>query len=310
MTDQRKSFDHRRFIDREFEQELFEELLRFSDEARLLTIGDRGGMGKSQLLQMFQYRCRTGSHPRIPVSLVDIKQLPDLSPMAFVQAVVRDLSSFGVPFPTFEQHDTARRAGDFGTIRASVYLREVSFREARNITVAGVQATIERVETVQMVAGTLALTAEQQETAQAVCLRTFFADLDAYATANPVVILIDTYEQCHDPRLKPWLEATLLDKLCFDRDQRPARVAVVIAGRELPDLEHYYPPADCEQVVRSVAQLHRWSREHVQQCMQVHGMPVTDRYLNVFHGMAELGIPPSQIVQAIEAAERGATNVG
>ncbi len=64
MTDQRKSFDHRRFIDREFEQELFEELLRFSDEARLLTIGDRGGMGKSQLLQMFQYRCRTASRPR------------------------------------------------------------------------------------------------------------------------------------------------------------------------------------------------------------------------------------------------------
>lgn len=45
-------FDPTKFINREFEQELFEGLLRFEDEARILAIQDGGGMGKSQLLHV------------------------------------------------------------------------------------------------------------------------------------------------------------------------------------------------------------------------------------------------------------------
>ncbi|NJL56968.1 hypothetical protein HC928_18815 [bacterium] len=167
------------------------------------------------------------------------------------------------------------------------------------------QTTIERAETVLHVAPSVGeLTAEQQETAQQVCLRTFFADLHAYASTQPVVILIDTYEQCTDPRLKRWLEETLLDKLCFDLAQRPARVAVVIAGRTLPDLEQYYAPAECEQVVRSVAQLHGWNREHVQQCLTVHGMECTDAVVDAFQTLIITGMTPLEIVQFIEQRKR------
>ncbi|MEK7728578.1 MAG: hypothetical protein AAB354_09205, partial [candidate division KSB1 bacterium] len=46
-----KHFDPTKFIDREFESELFEELLKFESPARILTICDKGGMGKRQLLE-------------------------------------------------------------------------------------------------------------------------------------------------------------------------------------------------------------------------------------------------------------------
>jgi hypothetical protein len=65
-----KRFDPRKFIDREFEQELFADLLLLKDDARILAIRDKGGMGKSHLLEKFQYRCRTNRPQRIPISLV------------------------------------------------------------------------------------------------------------------------------------------------------------------------------------------------------------------------------------------------
>lgn len=43
-----KQFDPQKFIDREFEQELFEELLQLKDPARILAIKDDGGMGKAK----------------------------------------------------------------------------------------------------------------------------------------------------------------------------------------------------------------------------------------------------------------------
>jgi len=95
----KKEFDPHKFIDREFEQELFEELLQLKDQARILAIRDAGGMGKSQLLQKFQYRCRTVK-PRIPVSLIALDLLPDNSPLALMQEIEKDLSAL-LEFPTF-----------------------------------------------------------------------------------------------------------------------------------------------------------------------------------------------------------------
>jgi len=127
---QAKQFDPRKFIDRDFEQELFEELLQRQDQARLLAIRDAGGMGKTQLLQQFQYRCRTVK-PRTPVSLVALDQLPDDSPLALIQQIERDLSPFAIEFPTFSYYEQARKAHDFSTIRGSVDLRGADMRQAR-----------------------------------------------------------------------------------------------------------------------------------------------------------------------------------
>ena len=68
-------FDPKKFIDREFEQEIFEELLKFESQARILAIKDTGGMGKSHLLEKFQYRCRVTKPRRTPLALIALDQL-------------------------------------------------------------------------------------------------------------------------------------------------------------------------------------------------------------------------------------------
>lgn len=88
-----EKFDPTTFIDRESEQELFEELLSLHTDAQILAIRDAGGTGKSHLLERFRHRCRTVK-PRTPVSLVKLDQLPSRSPLDLVRIVVNDLSTF------------------------------------------------------------------------------------------------------------------------------------------------------------------------------------------------------------------------
>jgi hypothetical protein len=115
-TRYKKDFNPSTFVDREREQELFEGLLTFGDAARVLAVSDRSGMGKSQLLESFQHRCRI-TRPRIAVSQVDFKQLPHQSPLVIIREIVDDLKRLGVPFPTFTRADSARVSSDFRSIR-------------------------------------------------------------------------------------------------------------------------------------------------------------------------------------------------
>jgi hypothetical protein len=118
-----KHFDPRKFIDREFEQELFADLLLLQDDARILAIRDEGGMGKSHLLEKFQHRCLTNKPERIPISLVKLDQLPDDSPLALIKLIVQHLARFEVACPRFTHYDSARVSADFMSIRASAYLQ-------------------------------------------------------------------------------------------------------------------------------------------------------------------------------------------
>lgn len=385
---QRKQFDLRKFIDREFEKELFEELLAFEDAARILAIHDASGMGKSHLLKFFHHRCRTG-RPRTPVSLIDLKQLPDQSPMMFVKEVQHDLTNRGVPFPAFNRYESARVSVDFEVFRASIYLQGTEpfamRNQSRNQLVAFLvnlhvfsddtqrhallrHAELDRfihaltpnlatgvyvaklLQTLETAGGRTYLqplfaavvtcahlageplnsfnhlqqtylsieravpppleypptpkldrefTPEQREKAEDVCVRSFLDDVCAYCATQPVVLLIDSFEQCGD-RLHAWLRDHLLEHYFFDQAKRPARLLLVIAGQHLPEFENNWAPEDCTQTVKSVVELGRWTREHVEQCLIVHGLPYEEKDIDAFHRLIERGIPPSQVVQWIE----------
>jgi hypothetical protein len=126
-----KHFDPRKFIDRESEQELFAEMLLFKDKARILTIRDKGGMGKSHLLEKFQYRCRTNKPERIPISLVELDRLPDNSPLVLIEQIVQDLDSFQVACPRYTRYKLARLSGDFITICESAYWQAAMMQRVR-----------------------------------------------------------------------------------------------------------------------------------------------------------------------------------
>lgn len=292
-----KKFDPQKFIDREFEQELFEELLQLKDSARILAIRDSGGMGKSQLLQKFQYRCRTARRPRTPVSLVDLGQLPDNSPLGLVQQIEKELTAF-LKFPTFAQLETARRAHDFTTIRGAVDLRGADLHGAE-MRVAGVMTNIAQAGPVTVHAAPSTFTDEQQAMARDLCVQAFLEDLAGHCRQQLVVIIFDGFEHCH-VNLQTWLLDHFLEPHCFDLARRPAQLLVVLAGRELPRFEAHWPADDCALLVKSVRALGKWTATHVEECLRVHGFCYTERQLKLFCEMIEMGVPPAQVVQTME----------
>lgn len=297
--------DLKKFIDREFEQELFEELLVFQDDARILAIRDASGMGKSHLLKLFRYRCRV-ARPRRPVSLIDLKQLPDQSPMMLVKALVKDLTDLGVPFPNFNAYDNARVSRDFDFIRASVYLQGASFAGAREVRISGMMTNVDYAERIEVVHTRAELTLEQNEKAEDVCVRSFLDDLRAYCTTQPIALLIDSFERCGE-RLHTWLRDHFLENYFFDTANRPAKLLLVIAGQTLPHFEGNWSLEDCASTVKSVEALHRWTRSQVEECLRVHSIHYDEKDIDAFHRLIERDIPPSQVVQLIESlvAQKG-----
>ena len=239
MTD--RIFDLEKFIDREFEQELFEELLRMHDDSRVLAIRAGGGMGKSSLLEKFQYRCRT-IRPRIPVSLIPLDQLPDASPVAMIRLIARQLSAVGADFSMFSKNEHARMAGDFLSIRAFIDLDSASFRDASDVHIRGIN--VERAEQVSISGEMTTLTPEQDSVAQEASVSAFFTDLERYCSSHTAVIMLDAYDRC-DRQLQRWILEDFLEHVCFNLEQRPARLVVVIAGRELPIFDHHWAQEDC-----------------------------------------------------------------
>jgi len=299
-----KKFDPKKFVNREFEQELFEELLRFKDHARVLAIRDSGGAGKTQLLEKFRYRCSTVK-PRTPVTFIPFDQQPDMiNPLALIKAIEKDLAPFGVKFSEFQKFDTARRSGNFTEILSSVYLQEAKFQGARDLKIAAYQQNIGHAGTV--IQGTVVgtLTPEQQETADNVCARAFFDDLKRYcAEKGPVVFLFDAYDKCAD-ELKKWIMDGLLATYCFDLENRPERLVLVLAGEDIPEFDLQWPQEDCDMIVRSVKELAKWKREHVEECLRFHGLEYTSEQVTSFYGLIQMGFRPSDVVALVETMIR------
>ncbi|MGH9427569.1 MAG: hypothetical protein ACRD2L_14855, partial [Terriglobia bacterium] len=237
-------FDPKKFIDREFEQELFEDLLQLKDQTRILAIRDSGGMGKTQLLQKLQYRCRTVK-PRTPVSFISLDQLSDNHPLTLIKRIEQDLTALGLKFPNFEKYDRARISGDFSPILSYIDLQDADFKGASDIKMAGKMVNVEGSQApVNVNLSVGELTPEQEASAREACLRVFFDDLKEQCAENPVVLLFDAYEKC-EKSLKKWIEETnLLEKHFFDLTTRPKRLVLVVAGRETPKFETRWAPDD------------------------------------------------------------------
>ncbi len=295
-----RRFDPKKFIDRKFEQELFEELLQLDSDARVLAIQDKGGMGKTQLLEKFQYRCRT-VQPRTPVSFISLDQLPDPSPLTLVKTVMEELCAFGLDFPEFKKYHIARVSGDFGPIQSSIYLQGADFRGARDVRIAGGMTNVGYAESVT-IAGTGAdkLTPEQQAIARDVCVQSFFSDLSTHCNNRTVALLLDAFEKSED-NLKEWIETYLLERFFFDFDRRPERLVLVLAGRDIPDFEYYWAQELVGKVVKSVKQLGQWEKKHVEECLRAHGFAYEAKHLELFWTMVQAGMPPSVVVEGMRS---------
>src|SRR5438034_262956 len=85
-------------IDRNAEQELFRTLVSFKTPARILTICDQGGRGKSSLLKRLTYNCEHEEKPSVPSCLLELDKVTDPSPFAFAFAVATGFAVRGENF--------------------------------------------------------------------------------------------------------------------------------------------------------------------------------------------------------------------
>lgn len=296
-----KAFDPYKFIDREFEQEQFENLLEKRGSLRVLTICDQGGTGKTHLLEKFHYRCRIARPRRIPVCLLSLDAFPSDAILPLIQAMERQLGNFGLEFTHFRSIENARLAADFMSIRSSIYLEGARFEGARDVRISGTVFAPERVERMDVRMSQVELTPEQDAVAQDVSIKAFYDDLRKHCAQGPLVVLLDGYEKS-SRGVRNWLEQDFLERLFFDPERRPDVLILVIAGREMPVFHQRWSPEECSEVVCTVQQLGRWERRHIEECLRVHEFAYEAADLDSFYRLVELGIPPSQIVQLINTA--------
>lgn len=289
-----KEFDPSKFIDREFEQELFEELLEFRGTQRILAIEDRGGTGKSHLLEHFRYRCRT-VQPRTPVSLIALDQLVDETPLTLIDTIIDHLSSFRIEFPLYIKHESARVSGDFSTILGSIYLQGATFEKAIDVRVSGV--AVDRAEVVNV--GSFSWSPDKDKVARKVIIQAFFDDLRECSTQIPIVIILDGFEKIN-PELQKWITDVLINNLFFDAENQCPLLLLVIAGKVIPKFSNYWSKDDCERIVSSINGLTMWTREHLEDCLKIHGFKYEEEDLNALYRLIERGLPPSEVIQTIQ----------
>jgi hypothetical protein len=264
-----KGFAPEKFIDREAEQELFEELLKFQDDSRLLTIRDEGGRGKSSLLKMLEYKCVWRHDPPTPVSLVPLDQLPDNTPFSLIKNIRDGLSK--LPFKKFDELDAARASRDFSKFRApSGDVRGAVNAQGANIsgpsTVGGV--VVQSHGPTHIGSGDW-VNAEQEVIARRACIEAFFEDLKQICSERKIVVFLDSWERSNDD-LQEWILSDLILPLCFEED-RPEQFVLVLTGRELPDFKVLLGAVRYQRLVKSIESLGEWEENHVIAFLRVHG---------------------------------------
>jgi hypothetical protein len=284
MTD--KGFSPDKFIDREAEQELFNELLKFQD-ARLLTICDAGGRGKSSLLKQLRYKCGWQHDPPLLASLVHLDQLSDHTPFSLIAEIKSELTKFADTFgleshfTMFDELDEARSSGNFEPFRNRTPTGQTEGRiDARGANIrGGVQSgTIgtviyQHIEHAQSVSAgsTEDWSATKEDIARRECVKAFFEDLKHICATQPIVVLLDSWERSNED-LQEWIVNRIVRPLCFDTDNRPDKFSLVLAGRKLPDFKQLLRDEfRHNKLVKSIESLGAWEEEHVKAFLQAYG---------------------------------------
>ena len=309
-------FDPHIFIDRAFEQELFKELLSLKDDTRILTISESAGMGKTSLLKQFQYLCRM-SKPVIAAALVSLDRWSSEDPLYLVKKIARELEALGLEFPTFDKLEGARLVSDFSPflafesasdvkmskedgskVEVKVDTRTASFLHAlpsAKVDISKVEINMDTININQFVGWT----PEMYAIARNACVNAFFDELRVQCADRTVVLMLDDYDRCSN-EIKRWIEDFMLTRYFFDLANRPARLLLVVAGREAPDFHSRWPATEVDAVVRSVHSMGRWGDRDVKQFLEARGLSVEPKDVNALYAMAQTGLPISSLVQIVE----------
>jgi hypothetical protein len=274
-------FSAENLVGREHELKLFEELLQFPNEARLLTVSIKGAHGKSVLLKKMQLDC-TNQHS-IPVALVDLKEDDKPTPFAVVRKIIEDIEE-GFPLVEFRNFNelnhrrmdkdpaSFRRSASPGPARMQGVLYGPSGVSGSNNVFAGVG--VGNVNT--MIVNPVEWTADLEAEAQKQCITAFYRDLKEVCQETPLVLLMDSWDGCRNEEVRKWVH-TFLRQSCFDLKNRPDRLVFVLAGRpdDFPNFKSLYGEK-YERVVRPVEQFQEWGNDQLRDFLRVNGLDGLD----------------------------------
>jgi hypothetical protein len=269
-------------IDRDQERTLFGEILSEADAARLMTICVPRKLGKSSLLECFEYESQEFG---LPVARVVIADLGDRSPFGFSEHLVELLKEHAFDFPTYDYYFGARAEEDFSVFRRALPTGQGEVRAAGATVSGGVVANQLRDvyqgehQVIQQAAKKW--TDPQEQMARERCALAFLEDLRAVTEQDRVLLLVDAYEDCPPP-LARWIEKRLLAKHVLA--DPPTGLTVIVAGRTGPEL----PPANA-QPVRALTSLSKWDDAHIQTFLERRGVSTDQLYVEVVRkGLHEL----------------------
>jgi hypothetical protein len=284
-------------IDRQVQKEIFERMLQFEDDARLLAISDKADTGKSTLLRFFEYHCSYIQN--VLVSLIALDEETIYSNEFDLIKGIREKLRPG-PFDIFDSFENAR---------VSFYLEHVAPNPGRT-TFGGVNVGTVSGGTVGGIVhlyqiqnlGKLDLPPSRppatawtnpamEKIARQKCVEAFLLDLKELCNSQPVVLLIDSWDGHRgNGELKQWILKYIIHPYCFDLKNRPVKLIIVIAGQKVPDfgvmLKDRYP-----RLVK-LPGASSWQKDHIRDFLNLHGYgDLTEEDLDfvfrkVQHGMA------------------------
>jgi hypothetical protein len=293
-------------VDRDDEQKDFRNLLAFQDEVRLLIIRDQTETGKSTLLKRLHYNCTWEESPKKEAGLVDLDSSKDKELITEFDLILRIRQSLSkVKFAGFDLLNNARISRNSAPFRGpgaiSQNFQGASFSGGQ-VKASGMNIESQTVQNQTIIAGSEPWSAEQEEQAQNLSIEAFFSDLKAIADQQPIVILLDSFDKLSNQELQVWIRDSLISTLCFDLEQRPAKLMLVVAGRELPGLMPLINHPNYGKLIRSKTPLSSWSDEHVEAFLKLHGYQNLDEEeMKQLVSLAKSGRPIGLILRLADA---------
>jgi hypothetical protein len=283
-------------IDRREERARFKQILA-QKAARLVTIRDKSGSGKSRLLEEFRAQC--GWDVPASLSLVSIETIR--TPFDLVRLVV---DGFGHDrFVRFRELDVKRLAKSFDAFAAGPGgVVHVGQSVSGNAVVAGQIGVVAQAGahvTVEAAAVAQEWSSAHEDIAREKCVGVFFEELHELASDSAVVILLDEFEGCKEDDVRAWIEGEFLRNVLAGK--QGSALVVVIAGHHVPDLRE--PLGDRhDDLVYVIPELSKWLRTDIVDFLrEVTGEDPEPAAVDFIEMMLSKGDPVEKVVNVVKA---------
>jgi tetratricopeptide (TPR) repeat protein len=296
-----ENFNPQLFLGREKELRFLKKILKFEGKIRFLTIKDRERSGKSTILQMVQHYCRD---LRIPVSLISLDQLSNISSLSLLDMIYEILSKQNVEFKGFKESRNLIKLDNESSflayinhsqaVHGSITIGNTFFQNIEKVNVMGVH--VEHAEHVTSSFEHRPLSEGQKESIVSQCVQEFYRDLLSYTSLNKAVLIFDDYDGADD-NLINWVKDELLNKLILSD---PANLLVVFAGTNTPNIKEVfsYNPEYHQEQIHHLEPLSKWEEKDVRRLFSDHQIPYTEENFQLLLKMAQNGFPIGLITEA------------